>query len=115
MHRLALPLILALFLVQSAPVIPASFGAYGAFPSEPPGPVVLNGCTENALFAVLNSQAGQACLQYLPRASNVSSSMSVFCRQGRWGCCDKQAGYPNCKIEEAIPYRRRPPPVAVQQ
>jgi hypothetical protein len=111
MRRLLLPLFLSLFLIQSAPVTPAPFG----FPVQPPGPVVLNGCTENALFAILNSQAGQACLQYLPRASNVATRFSLFCRAGRWGCCDKQTGYPNCKIEEAIPYQRtQRPPLAVQ-
>jgi hypothetical protein len=103
MRRLALLIVLALVLVQPAP---AAFG-----PLQPAGPVVLNGCTENALFAILNSQAGRACLPYLPRASNVATGFSVFCQRGRWGCCDKQAGYPNCKIEEAIPYQRpqRPP------
>ena len=110
MHRLALPIILALFLAQSAPVSPAPFGVL-----QPSGPVILNGCTENALFAVLNSGAGKECLNYLPRASNVSSRYSVFCKAGRWGCCEKTAGYPNCKIEEAIPYQRPPPPVATQQ
>jgi hypothetical protein len=110
MRRFALPLVLSLFLLQSAPVTPANYTAVGPF--EPQGPVVLNGCTENALFAILNSQAGQACLQYLPRQSNVPTTFSVFCQRGRWGCCYKQSGYPNCKIEEPIPYRRPAPPVA---
>ena len=110
MRRLAIPLLFALLLVQSAPVTPASFTVL-----QPPGPVVLNGCTENALFAIMNSAAGRECLKYLPRASNVGASFSVFCRQGRWGCCDKQTGYPNCKIEEAIPHQKtQRPPVAVQ-
>lgn len=109
MRRLLVPLFLSLFLMQSAPVTPASFG----LPQQPPGPVVLNGCTENALFAILNSQAGQACLQYLPRASNVGTDFSLYCRAG--GCCDKQTGYPNCKIEELIPYQRsQRPPLAVR-
>ena len=111
MRRLVLPLFLSLFLIQSAPVTPAAFGPL----QTPPGPVVLNGCTENALFAILNSQAGQACLQYLPRASNVATDFSLFCRAGRCGCCDKQTGYPNCKIEELIPYQRsQRPPLAVR-
>ena len=108
MHRLAFPIILSLFLAQSAPVTPAPFGVF-----QPPGPVILNGCTENALFAVLNTSAGKECLSYLSRASNVSSSFSVFCKAGRWGCCDKASGYPNCKIEDAIPYRRAQPPAAM--
>ncbi len=110
MRRLILPLFLSLFLFQSAPVTPAAFG-----PLQPPGPVVLNGCTENALFAILNSQAGQACLPLLPRASNVGTEFSMYCRAGRWGCCFKQSGYPNCKIEGPIPYQRpQRPPLAVQ-
>jgi hypothetical protein len=110
MRRLALPIMLSLLLLQSAPVATQPFEPLGPRP-----PAILNGCTENALFAILNSQAGQECLKYLPRASNVATDFSVFCRQARWGCCDKQAGYPNCKIEEAIPYRRpQRPPVAVR-
>ena len=109
MHRLALPIILSLFLAQSAPVSPAPYGVF----QQPSGPIILNGCTENALFAVLNSAPGKECLSYLSRVSNVSSPYSVFCKAGRWGCCDKAAGYPNCKIEDAIPYRRQPPPVAM--
>lgn len=111
MHRLVLPFFLSLFLIQSTPVTPAAFGPF----QTPPGPVVLNGCTENALFAILNSQAGQTCLQFLPHASNVASHLSVFCRAERWGCCNKQTGYPDCKIEGLIPYQRTlRPPLAVR-
>jgi hypothetical protein len=101
---------LALFLVALAgPVAPQPFGTL-----QPRQPAVLNGCTENALFAILNSDAGKACLPYLPRASNVGTDMSIFCNSGRWGCCKKGVGFPACKIEEAIPYRRtQKPPVAI--
>jgi hypothetical protein len=109
MRRLALPIILSLFLMQSAPVATSPFGVL-----QPTGPVILNGCTENALFAALNSAAGKECLNLLPHVSNVSTGFSVFCKAGRWGCCDKAAGYPNCKIEQPIPYQRPRPPVAVQ-
>jgi hypothetical protein len=99
MRRIAIPILLSLFLIQSAPVATQPFGPF------PRPPAVLNGCTESALFAILNSQAGQACLQYLPRYANDTPRFSIYCRAGRWGCCIKPQGYPNCKIEEAIPTR----------
>ena len=110
MRRTALLIALSLVLLQSSPVSTQPFDAL-----LPRQPTVLNGCTENALFAVLNTDAGRECLRYLPTMANVGTQFSVFCRAGRWGCCDKTAGYPNCKIEEAIPFKRKPPPVAIDR
>jgi hypothetical protein len=108
MRRAALVLMLLSFTLLVSPVMPQPYGPVQRQPA------ILNGCTENALFAILNSDAGKECLRYLPRASNVSTDMSIYCRSGRWGCCDKTIGYPACKIEDAIPVRRRtPPPVAI--
>lgn len=110
MRRLTLPIILSLVFIQSTPVSTQPFDPVLRRP-----PAILHGCTENALFAILNSAAGKECLNYLPRASNVATDLSIFCKAGRWGCCDKAVGYPACKIEEAIPYQRTlKPPVAVQ-
>jgi hypothetical protein len=82
----------------------------------PRPPAILNGCTENALFAVLKTGAGAECLRnLLPRASNVASEYSVFCQAGQWGCCVKTIGFNGCKYRGTIPYQRTiPPPVAVQ-
>ena len=104
-----LVLAIALALVQSQPVATQPFG-----PLSPP---ILNGCTENQLFAVLNSPRGNDCLRNgLPRNANVPSNFSVFCSAGRWGCCVKTAGYVpgGCKYEGVIPVWRRPPPPATQ-
>jgi len=97
-------------LVQSSPVATQPFGPLGPRP-----PTILNGCSENALFAILNSHRGQYCLEtLLPRAANVASSYSVFCSGGQWGCCEKSAGMNGCKVRGAIPTRTIPPPPATQ-
>jgi hypothetical protein len=107
MRWIGFTLALVLLAVTAAPVMTQPFG-----PPGPRAPAILNGCTENALFAILNSSAGQACLPALPRAANVDSDFSIFCNAGRWGCCLKTHGLPSgCKIEEAIPTKRRTPPV----
>ena len=98
--------ILALLLVATAgPAMPEGYGPIGPRP-----PIILNGCTESALFAILNSTPGQRCLQFLPRASNVGTDFSLYCSAGRWGCCLKAAGLSSCKIEGLIPTQRRLPP-----
>lgn len=111
MRNLVLPMtvVAVLLLLQSSPVATPSF----AQPFER-APAVLNGCTETALFAILNSDRGQACLtQLLPRASNAPSRYSIFCSGGTWGCCVKTQGMSNCKITGPIPSRRVPRPPAV--
>ena len=105
MRRIGFVVALSLLIVTSGPVMTQPFEPVG-----PRQPVILNGCTESALFAVLNSAAGQECLKALPRFGNVSSDYSVFCRAGRWGCCVKSVGFGACKIEETIPTQRRPRP-----
>jgi hypothetical protein len=107
MRKGAFAVALLLLVLTSGPVMTQPFGPLG-----PRQPVVLNGCTENAIFAVMNTAAGQECLKALPRFSNVGSEFSLFCKAGRWGCCLKSTGFGACKIEETIPYRRRTPPVA---
>ncbi len=109
MRNLALPIILAtLILFQSSPVATPSFAQ--PFPRQP---AILNGCSENALFALLQTQEGKACLSYLPRASNAPSDFSIFCRGADWGCCFKSQGMNGCKITGRIPSQRlqRPPAV----
>lgn len=105
-----LMLLLSLALVQSSPVATQPFGPLGPRP-----PVILNGCSENALFAVLNTDAGRECLRsLLPRVSNVASEYSVFCQSGQWGCCVKASvGLNGCKYRGTIPFRPRPPAVAI--
>jgi hypothetical protein len=104
MRNLALPITLLamLLLIQSTPVAGPSF----AQPFPPLQPAILNGCSENALFAILNTAEGRECLKALPRASNEPSDFSVFCRGADWGCCFKSAGFNGCKITGRIPYRR---------
>jgi hypothetical protein len=112
MRRFAfLILLVSLALVQSSPVATQPFGPLGPRP-----PAILNGCSENALFAVLRDGAGAECLRnLLPRASNVASEYSVFCQGAQWGCCLKTAGLAGCKYRGMIPYQRPArPPVAIQ-
>jgi hypothetical protein len=105
MRRIVILVVTSLFVFQSSPVSTQPFG--------PRPPVVLNGCTESALFAVLNSDAGKYCLaNLLPRYSNAPSDYSVFCSAGKWGCCIKSAGFGNCKVDGIIPTQRRPKPPA---
>jgi len=73
MRKLGLAAALLLLVLTSGPVRPQPFGPLG-----PRQPAVLNGCTENSIFAVMSSAAGKACLNYLPRFSNVSSEFSLF-------------------------------------
>jgi hypothetical protein len=103
MRNVALPITLLamLILIQSSPVAGPSFAQ--PFPRDP---AILNGCSENALFAILQTPEGRECLKALPRASNVPSDFSVFCRGAEWGCCFKSAGFNGCKITGRIPYRR---------
>ena len=110
MRRIGFAVALFLLVATSGPVMTQPFAPLG-----PRQPVILNGCTENAIFAVMNSAAGKECLHLLPRVSNVSSEYSLFCKAGRWGCCLKSVGFGACKIEEAIPYQRRAPPVAIDR
>ncbi len=101
MRKIALLIMLPLFLFQSSAVSTQPFG--------PPQPPILNGCSENALFAILNSDRGRYCLDtMLPRQANAASDYSVFCNAGKWGCCIKSAGFANCKVEGVIPVSRRP-------
>lgn len=112
MRNVALPVLLALMLAQSSHVAAPSF----AQPFGPRPPAILNGCSESALFAILNSDRGRACLEsYLPRASNVPSDFTVACSGARWGCCLKGQGLSACKIEGQIPSQRIPRPPAVIQ
>ncbi|MEQ1866288.1 MAG: hypothetical protein ABL996_16745 [Micropepsaceae bacterium] len=107
MRRLPFLIVMSLFLCQSAPVSTEPFG--------PPQPPILNGCTENALFAILNSDRGRYCLDaLLPKQSNVASDFSVFCSGGKWGCCFKSEGFGSCKVEGVIPFYRRPKPPATR-
>jgi len=109
MRNLTLPITLLamLLLIQSAPVAGPSF----AQPFPPRQPPILNGCSENALFAILRTGEGKYCLDnLLPRASNTPSEYSIFCSGGQWGCCLKQAGMSGCKVRGQIPYRRLPQP-----
>jgi hypothetical protein len=111
MRRLALlTLLVSLALLQSSPVATQPFEPLGPRP-----PAILNGCSENALFAILNSGGGGDCLRrLLPRASNVASEYSVFCQGAQWGCCVKSVGFGACKYTGTIPSRRVVrPPVAV--
>lgn len=106
MRRIVVVVALSLLMLQSSPVSTQPFGPF------PRPPVVLNGCSESALFAVLNSDAGKECLRtLLPRFGNVASDYSVFCSGARWGCCTKANGLGSCKIEGLIPLQRtqRPP------
>ncbi len=107
MRNVALLIMLSLFLAQSEPVSTQPFG--------PPQPPILNGCSENALFAILNSDRGRYCLDtMLPRHANVATDYSVFCSGGQWGCCIKSAGFGSCKVTGAIPSARRPRPPATR-
>ncbi len=107
MRRIAFLIIMSLFLCQSTPVSTQPFG-----PLQPP---ILNGCSENALFAILNSDRGRYCLNtMLPKQANVASDFSVFCNSGKWGCCFKSAGLGSCKVEGVIPVYRRPKPPATR-
>jgi hypothetical protein len=108
MRTSTLPVLLAmLILFQSSPVAPS---LAQPFPRQP---AILNGCAENSLFAILHTAEGRACLAYLPRASNVPSDFSIFCRGGEWGCCFKTEGMNGCKITGRIPSRRFPRAPAV--
>jgi hypothetical protein len=104
MRNFALPITLfaMLILIQSSSVATPSF----AQPFPPLQPKILNGCTENSVFAILQTPEGRECLKALPRASNVSSDFSLFCRGADWGCCFKTQGLNGCKITGRIPYRR---------
>jgi len=107
MRRIAILVVLSLLLIQSSPVSTQPFG-----PLQPRPPAILNGCNESELFAVLSTDAGKYCLgTLLPKFGNVTSTYSLFCSDGKWGCCIKTAGLASCKVEGAIPYRRtmRPP------
>lgn len=105
MRNFALPIALLamLFLFQSTPIA-TSF----AQPFPPLQRPILNGCSENAVFAILNTAEGRECLKYLPRASNAPSDFSLFCRGADWGCCIKTAGLNGCKITGRIPSQRIP-------
>lgn len=108
MRHIGVAIALLLVMFTAGPVATQPWGPLGPRPKP-----VLNGCTESALFAVFNSAAGKECLRYLPTYANAPTEFSVFCQGGRWGCCVKSIGFGGCKIEEAIPYQRRVPPVAV--
>jgi hypothetical protein len=113
MRNFALPITLLamLFLFQSTPVATPSF----AQPFPPLQRPILNGCSENALFAILNTGEGKYCLEnLLPRASNAPSDYSIFCSGAQWGCCLKQAGLTGCKVRGQIPSRRIPRPPATR-
>jgi hypothetical protein len=103
MRHLAMPitLLVILLLFQSTPVATPSLAQ--PFPRDP---AILNGCSENAVFAILQTAEGRECLKYLPRASNVASDFSLYCRGADWGCCYKSTGFNSCKITARIPYRR---------
>lgn len=107
MRKLVFLIVVSLFVAQSAPV--------STQPFDPPQPPILNGCSENALFAILNSDRGRYCLDtMLPRQANIASDYSVFCSAGKWGCCIKSAGFGNCKVTGTIPVYRRPKPPATR-
>jgi len=103
MRNFALPITLfaMLILFQSSPVATPSFAQ--PFPRDP---AILNGCSENSVFAILNTAEGRECLKALPRASNEPSDFSLFCRGADWGCCFKASGFNGCKITGRIPSRR---------
>ena len=107
MRRISILIVVLLFAYQSRPVSTQPFG--------PPPPPILNGCSENALFAILNSDRGRYCLDtMLPKRANLASPFSVFCNAGKWGCCDKAAGFGHCKVEGVIPIYRQPKPPATR-
>jgi hypothetical protein len=113
MRNFALPIVLLAMLVlfQSIPVAGPSL----AQPFPPRQPPILNGCSENALFAILHTGEGKYCLDsLLPRASNTPSDYSIFCNGAQWGCCLKQAGFNGCKVTGQIPSRRIPRPPATR-
>jgi len=105
MRWTAVVLALSVLFLVAGPATPQPWSPLGPRPQP-----ILNGCSENAVFAILNTAAGRECLRYLSRAANVNSEFSLFCNAGRWGCCLKSAGFGSCKIEEAIPVQRRIPP-----
>lgn len=107
MRRFAVLIVVLLF---AFPLSPASTQPFG-----PPQPPILNGCSENALFAILHSDKGQYCLNtMLPKQANIASDYSVFCNGARWGCCAKATGWGACKIEGEIPTYRKPKPPATR-
>lgn len=111
MRNFALPITLLamLTLFHSSSVATPSFAQ--PFPRQP---AILNGCSENAVFAILQTAEGRECLKALPRASNVSSDFSLFCRGVDWGCCFKTQGFNGCKITGRIPFQRMPRAPAVR-
>lgn len=113
--RHILPVLLVLFLAQSSHVAAPSFAQPFGPPFGPRAPAILNGCSESALFAILNSDRGRYCLENaLPRFSNVDSRFTIACSGNRWGCCIKGTGLNGCKVEGVIPSRpvQRPPATA---
>ena len=108
MRKVAFLIMMSLYLSYSAPVSTQPFGL--------PQPPILNGCSENAVFAILNSDQGRYCLNtMLPRQVNVASDYSLFCNAGKWGCCLKSVGFGSCKVEGIIPSAKRPKPPATRE
>lgn len=75
-----------------------------------PRPVVLNGCSENALIIAIKSCArSSGCARGLANYENVEPQVTVCCEKGHWGLKIKR--HPSvCKIYDRIPVK--PPEVA---
>lgn len=84
-----------LMLVQSSPV--------ATQPWNLPRPVLLNGCSENALIiAVKMCASDSGCASGLAKFENVEPPMTICCEAGRWGLRRKQ-GSSYCRTYARIP------------
>jgi hypothetical protein len=70
-----------------------------------PRPVLLNGCSENALIIAVKACATDSgCANGLARYENVEPPLTICCQNGRWGVMEKrQPTY--CKLRARIPVK----------
>lgn len=94
-------------LAQSSPV--------ATQPWNLPRPVLLNGCSENALIiAVKTCASSSSCASGLARFENVNPPYTICCVGRRWGILPSGAPYPAaCRLRAGIPIQ--PPVVAPLQ
>lgn len=106
----------ASLLTGIALVLLAQSGPVATQPWNPPQPVLLNGCSENALIiAVKTCASSSSCASSLARYENVEPPATICCVGRKWGILPKGGSYPAaCRLRAGIPVL--PPVVApVQQ
>ena len=89
---------LLVVLAQSSPV--------ATQPWNLPRPIVLNGCSENALIIAVKQCASDSCGSALARYANVDAPYTICCVRNEWGLLRRGDAYPAaCQKLRRLPFQ----------